>query len=130
MSNQLMMNVPENFDLNAMGVKLCDLYRTKGFQVSQMNMNNSVRIKFEKGVGGINMLLGMDKGITATCMLQGNNLVVTYSDAAWTGKIIGLAVGWFLCLVPFITAIIGALGQNSLPKEINDDIMIIANSAN
>lgn len=130
MSNQLMMNVSENFDLNVLSVKICDLYRTKGFQVTQMNMNNSVRIKFEKGVGGINMLLGMDKGITATCMLQGNNLVVTYSDAAWTGKIIGLAVGWFLCLVPFITAIIGALGQNSLPKEISDDIMMLANSSN
>lgn len=74
------------------------------------------------------MLLGMGLGIKATISIKGNLLTVIYSDAEWTGKIIGLAVGWFICLVPFITAIIGSVNQNNLPKQINNDITMLASN--
>lgn len=51
--------------------------------------------------------MGLGKGITASCSLQNNTLVVNYLEGDWIGKIIGLAVGWILCFIPFITAIIG-----------------------
>lgn len=130
MANTFMINVPNGFNLKEMGEKLRNVYQAKGFKVNIADMNNSTRIQFDKGCGGINMLLGMGKGITATCSLQGNNLIVNYSDGDWTGKIIGLAVGWFLCAIPFVTAIIGCVGQSSLPKEINGDITMIVGSSN
>lgn len=130
MANTLMTNVPENFDMEVFGQRLQECYQAKGFQVSRATISNSVRIQFDKGCGGINILLGMGKGITANCTLQGNALVVNYSDGDWTGKIVGLIVGWVLCFIPLITALIGCIGQNSLPKEINNDIMMIIGSFN
>ena len=128
MADTLMMNVPENFDLTAMAERVKEQFQMQGFIVSVMKMKNSVRIKFDKKCGGINMLLGLGQGITATCMLQnGDNLVVNYSEGDWTGKIVGVLVGWFLCMVPFITAIIGSFQQMSLPKKINDAIMASVN---
>ena len=111
-----------------MGERLRDTYQSKGFRVNLMTMKNGVRIKFDKNCGGINMLLGLGKGITAVCTKQGDSLVVNYSDGDWVGKIVGLAVGWLMCLIPFITALVGLFGQFSLPKEINDEIMVIINS--
>lgn len=125
MADSLMVNVPENFNLEAMTQQLADMYRSKGFTVNVANLNNSVILEFDKGVGGINMILGMDLGIKATCSINNNNLIVNYSNAAWTGKIIGICVGWFLCLVPFITAIIGAIKQSKFPKEISNDITMM-----
>lgn len=128
MANTLMLNVSEGFDLQKMAEDLKDMYQAKGFTVQVMKMKNSVRIKFDKKTGGINMLLGLGLGVTATCTVQnGENLIVNYSDADWTGKIVGLAVGWFLCMVPFITAIFGCVKQSSLTKEIDNDIMSLTN---
>ncbi len=128
MANTFMLNVPEGFDIIRMGERLRETYQAKGFTVTMANLNNCVRITFDKGCGGINMLLGLGKGITATCSVQGNSLIVNYSDGDWTGKIVGLVVGWILCLIPFITAIIGCIGQSQLPKDISNDIMMIVNS--
>lgn len=126
MADNLMLNVAENFDVNAMAQQLADMYRAQGFTVNVANMNNSVIMEFDKGVGGINMLLGMDLGIKATMTVNNGTLMVNYSDAAWTGKIVGLVVGWFLCLVPFITAIIGSVKQSEFPKEISSNITMLS----
>lgn len=128
MADSLMINVKEGFDVKQLEQKLGDTYRAKGFTVNTMSLENGFRMKFDKGCGGINMLLGMGKGITAMCTVMNNNLIVNYSDADWTGKIIGLVAGWFLCWIPCVTAIIGCVGQSSLPKEINNDITMLANS--
>lgn len=125
MADTLMMNVSENFDLNVLAQSLAETYRAKGFTVNVANINNSVIIDFDKGVGGINMLLGMDLGIKATLTVNNNTLMVNYSEAAWTGKIIGLCIGWVVCLVPFITAIVGAIKQSKFPKEISNDITML-----
>ena len=112
MASTLMLNIPPNFDLNQMTTRVKDQFMSQGFSVSAaMVSKNSSRIVLDKGCGGINMLLGMGQGITATCTINGNCLYVNYSDGDWTGKIIGLAVGWLLCLIPFITAIIGCCTQ-------------------
>lgn len=128
MASNLMVNVPQNFSMDVFAQKLADTYRAKGFNVSVANMNGSSIISFEKGVGGINMILGMGEGIKATCALMGNTLTINYSDGDWTGKIIGLVVGWILCFIPFITAIVGSVKQSSLPKNINNDATMIISS--
>ncbi len=124
-------NIPENFDLTVLADTLTQQYQMKGYVVRTVNMGGSVQIIFDKKTGGINNLLGMGEGITATCSIQGKNqemLSVNFSNADWTGKIVGLVVGWFLCLVPFITAIIGTTRQLALPKDIANSIRIAANS--
>lgn len=126
MAESLMLNVSEDFNLNALTQQLADMYRAKGFTVNVVNFNDSVILEFDKGVGGINMLLGMDQGIKATFTVTGNTLMVNYSDASWTGKIIGLCVGWFVCFVPFVTAIIGSINQSKLPKELNTAITMLS----
>lgn len=127
MANTFMMNAPVNFDLRYLGQRLREIYQMKGYVVTMAGGPTNLRIQFEKDCGGINMLLGLGKGITANCFIQNGSLVVNYSDGDWTGKIVGLLVGWFLCMVPFITAIIGCVQQSGLPGEINRDIMQIMN---
>lgn len=129
MANSVMFNVPANFDFNLFTQQLADKYRAEGFQVNVAFLNGTVIMTFDKNTGGINTLLGLGEGIKATFMLANNTMNVTFTDGDWTGKIVGLVVGWFLCLIPFITAIIGCIKQSSLPKNIGTDAsMIAANS--
>lgn len=128
MANNVMCNVSENFDLKQFAEKLTETYKMKGYSVAAASMNNSSILTIEKGVGGINMILGMGEGIKATCMLSGNTLSISFSDGDWTGKIIACAVGWFLCFIPVVTGVIGISKQTKLPKDIANDAMMIASN--
>ncbi len=128
MANNFTVNTPENFSLEEFAQEVSQQYMAKGFQVRILKLKDSVKIIFDKKCGGINMLLGLGEGISATCSLMGKEkdmLSVNFADGDWTGKIIGLVAGWFLCLIPFITAIIGACKQSSLPGKIANDMQMI-----
>lgn len=129
MANNFMVNVSENFDIEEMANEVAQRYQAQGFRVTVLKMKKGAKITFDKNCGGINMLLGMGLGISANCMLTGkenDTLSITFSDGDWTGKIIGCLVGWFLCFIPIITAIIGICKQSSLPNQIGTDIQMIA----
>lgn len=128
MADSVMFNVPENFNMNFFAQQLADKYRAEGYTVNVANLNGSVMMTIEKKTGGINMLLGMGEGIKATCTMMNGTLNIAFSDAEWTGKIIGFAVGWLLCWIPFITAIVGTVRQTQLPKKIGTDAAMIAAS--
>lgn len=128
MAKSFMLNVSENFNLETFAEEFVENYQGKGYNVRKMKMKNGVKLTVEKGVGGINTLLGMGQGITATCTIHGkekDSLSVNLSDGDWMGKIIGLAVGWLLCLIPFITSIVGIIRQTSLEKSVSDDIQML-----
>lgn len=127
MAETIMVPISESFNMKEFVDKFSKTYQAKGFKVMPTLMNNSATITLDKGVGGINMLLGLGLGITVTCMQADRALNVSFSNEEWTGKIIGLAVGWFLCMVPFITAIIGLINQIQLPKNIGNDIRFLSN---
>lgn len=128
MANNFTLNVSENLDLDAFSTKITQMYQAKGYGVNTLKMKNGVKFTVEKGLGGINTILGMGEGITVTCMLHGNNTVsVNFSDAEWTGKIVGLIVGWFLCWVPCVTAIMGIMRQTGLEKSLANDIQMALN---
>ncbi len=61
-------------------------------------------------------------------MVNNGVLNITFTDAEWTSKIIGAVIGWFLCLIPLITAIIGVVRQTSLPKNIENDVRMMISS--
>ncbi len=120
-----MVNVKEDFDIQALAENLASLYQTKGYNAMAVKMKKGARVTIEKGSGGLNTILGMDEGICATLMLQGNDtLTVSFSNASWTGKIIGFIAG-LLCCIPFITAIVGTVKQLSLPKSIENDLALL-----
>ncbi|MBQ8345019.1 MAG: hypothetical protein IJY42_02000 [Clostridia bacterium] len=125
MATNFTTNVSPHFDMDAFAAELEQLYRTKGFAIRTTKLSNGIQMVFDKGCGGINMLLGMGLGITASITVSDGVLSVNYTDEEWTGKIIGLVVGWFLCLIPFVTAVIGAIQQMDLSKNINNDITLL-----
>lgn len=127
MADSVMLNIGPSFDFNAFADRLAQMYAAQGFAVSVTDINNAKVIKFEKETGGINTVLGLGVGITATCSIYNGVLQIMYTDAEWNSKIIGGLIGWFVCLVPLITAIIGAVRQSDLPKNIGRDAgMIVA----
>lgn len=127
MADSVMLNIGPNFDFNAFADRLAQMYAAQGFAVSVADINSAKVIKFEKETGGINTVLGLGVGITATCSIYNGVLQIMYTDAEWNSKIIGGLIGWFVCLVPLITAIIGAVRQSDLPKNIGRDAgMIVA----
>ncbi|MGN1234563.1 MAG: hypothetical protein ACI4U2_01100 [Christensenellaceae bacterium] len=128
MANNVTLNIPENFQLDAMAEELSERYQSKGFKVNVLKMKKGVKLTFDKNCGGINMLLGLGQGITVTCMVRGKEndmLSINFSNGDWTGKIVGCLVGWFLCFVPIITAIIGIFKQVALPNEITNEIEML-----
>lgn len=125
MADSVMLNIGPNFDFNAFADRLAQMYAAQGFAVSVADINSAKVIKFEKETGGINTVLGLGVGITATCSICNGVLQIMYTDAEWNSKIIGGLIGWFVCLVPLITAIIGAVRQSDLPKNIGRDAGVI-----
>lgn len=128
MAQSTMVNVGPNFDMNMFAQRLAETYQAKGFTVQVADLGNCVSIVFDKGTGGINMLLGLGLGITANCTVNNETMIINYTDGDWTGKVIGIVVGWLLCFVPFICAIIGSVRQTSLPKNIGNDALMIASN--
>ena len=127
MSKNLMFNVSEAFDLEAFSDQITQMYQAKGYNVRTLKMKGGVKITVEKGVGGINTLLGLGRAITVTCNIHGKDkdtFSANFSDGDWTGKIIGLVAGWFLCFVPFVTAIVGIVKQLGLEKDMQNDIQM------
>lgn len=130
MASSTMITVGPQFNMQAFLNQLSSMYQSRGFTVTTIPHGTNASIKFDKNTGGINMLLGLGQGVTANCVLNNNVLTINYTDEDWTGKIVGLVVGWVLCFVPFITAIIGVTKQLQLTKNIsNDAAMIAANSS-
>lgn len=125
MADSTMFNVKENFDLNLFVKKLSETYKAKSYQVNVIELNGMTSITFEKNTDGVQNILGMSEKITANINYSNNVLSINYVDADWTMKIIACAVGWFLCLIPLITGVIGCSKQLSLPKNINRDAQMI-----
>ena len=128
MASNFMLNVSPEFNMEAFSEQLANLYRARGYVVTVANMNGNAIISFEKNIGGINTVLGLGEGVKANCMVNNGVLNITFTDAEWTSKIIGAVIGWFLCLIPLITAIIGVVRQTSLPKNIENDVRMMNSS--
>ena len=128
MADTVMFPVAPGFNLQELTAKVMQTYQFKGFAVNAVPMGAGVSIDFRKGDSGITKYLGLALGIRANIMLQNGILVVNFCDAEWTGKIIGLAIGWIICFIPFITAIVGCVQQSALPTSIGNDIQMISSS--
>lgn len=101
----------------------------QGFDVkSQVMGPNAAEIIVSKDREGIkNSLLGLGIESRVAITASGDTLTLAISSE-WTNKIVALVIGWFLCLIPFITGIVGAVNQFSLPEKINTAFTLATNS--
>jgi hypothetical protein len=120
-----MFPVPSNFNMDDMIQRITQMYQAKGFTVMAMPMGTGASIDFRKDDGGITKYVGLALGVRANIMIHNDNMIINFSDAEWTGKFVGLVVGWVFCFIPFIIAIIGCLRQLDLPNSIGNDIQMI-----
>lgn len=125
MSDTVMFPAPPNLDIQDLVGRITQMYQAKGFAVMAMPVGAGASIDFRKDDSGIKKYIGLALGIKANIMPQDGNLIVNFTDAEWTGKIVGLAVGWVFCLIPFITAIVGCVNQSGLPQSIGNDIRML-----
>ena len=130
MSNARNYPVNSNFDLmNTMHFTAQSL-SAQGFncQVTPMGPQAGSLV-VSKNRDGFQNTIGMGLECRVTFTLLTPSQLTVNIDSEWTNKIIALAVGWFCCLVPFITGIIGAYNQSELPNKIFNSInMALANS--
>lgn len=130
MSVNKLLPIAPDADLTAIVNGTCQNLQTQGYNVVPAMMGpGSAMITIQKNRDGIQNILGMGVECRATLTLNGSSLNINI-DSEWTNKIIAIAVGWFLCLIPFITGIIGAVNQSGLPGKIETAIMSSIGSSN
>lgn len=97
-----------------------------GYETTAIMMNEtSAILTVKKDRDGIQNLIGLGVECRATLTLSGNAIQVNV-DSEWGNKIIAMLVGWFLCLIPFITGAVGCYNQSELPKKICNGIQFAA----
>lgn len=91
---------------------------TQGYQSNiQMITPQTGVLTIAKDREGFTNILGMGLECRANFAAINGQLTVNV-DGEWTNKIIAVAVGWFICFIPVITGIVGAVNQLSLPDKI------------
>ena len=125
MSDMRTIQVPSDLDLNELATKLAQKYKAQGFIVSAMQVGESYTVKLSKDDDSIKKYVGLALGITVTLSRNGETLTLDFTDAEWTGKIVGAIIGWFLCFVPLITTAIGALKQLEFPNAITNETRVL-----
>lgn len=91
---------------------------TQGYEATvQMISPQSGVLTVKKDRDGFVNALGMGLECRVNFGAINGQLTVNV-DSEWTNKIIAVAVGWFVCFIPVITGIVGAVNQLSLPDKI------------
>ncbi len=91
---------------------------TQGYEANiQMISPQTGVLTVKKDREGFMNVLGMGLECRVNFASINGQLTVNV-DSEWTNKIIAVAVGWFVCFVPVITGVVGAVNQLSLPDKI------------
>ena len=91
---------------------------TQGYEANvQMISPQTGVLTVKKDREGFMNVLGMGLECRVNFAAINGQLTVNV-DGEWTNKIIAVAVGWFVCFIPVITGIVGAVNQLSLPDKI------------
>lgn len=102
---------------------------TQGYEANvQMISPQSGVLTVKKDRDGFVNALGMGLECRVNFGAINGQLTVNI-DSEWTNKIIAVAVGWFVCFIPVITGIVGAVNQLSLPDKIFTAVNMNASAA-
>ncbi len=110
---------PDTIDLNLLGEKVGEILRIQHFETELYPIGaNSVLLRIRRDRTGLKNLIGLGLESRATLIHDGGDTLSVAIENEWVNKIIALAVGWFFCLIPFITGIIGCISQGDMPAKI------------
>jgi len=116
-------------DLYAVIHQVALTMETQGFQANvQMLSPQTGVLTIQKDREGFQNVLGLGLECRANFSSINGQLSVNI-DGEWTNKIIAVAVGWFICFVPIITGIVGAVNQLSLPDKIFNAVNMAVSAA-
>lgn len=119
MSKSITCPISENFNINAALEQLKTNLKAQGYEVEAIPMGESAAsLNVSKDNDGFKKFVGLGVECTVTLTKMGNNTIMANVESSWTNKIIAFCIGWFLCWIPIITAIIGCINQSDLPKKI------------
>ena len=105
--------------------------QAQGFNVQSTVMNaQAASLTVSKDNDGFKKIMGLGTECEVSLSLVGANQLTVNVENKWTNKIVALAVGWILCLVPFITGIIGCINQDGMPDKIISAVQAGVASAN
>lgn len=132
MADNFIMNVSENFDLDAFVKQLVANFQAEGYSVNCLDLSGMKKIMIGKDNSGFKNFAGLGQGITVTCGVNNNMLNLTYSDGNWGFKIYQVIMGiiFFATVVtiPFLVcAIFGIVKQAKLPNKVSEAGKLIAN---
>lgn len=128
MAETKVFNVLPGTDINMIVNVAAQNLNAQGYDVYPMVMNPATAtLVVKKNNDGFQNFIGLGIESRATLTMNGPSLYVSI-ESEWTNKILAIVLGWFFCLVPFITGIIGAVNQNSLPGKIESAVMVACSS--
>ncbi|MBP3938383.1 MAG: hypothetical protein IK955_03155 [Clostridia bacterium] len=128
MSTSKMLSVAPGVGINSIVNGACYNLNAQGYNCVPSIMGpTSAMIVVQKDRDGFKNFMGMGVECRVTLTLNGNMLNLNI-ESEWTNKVIAMVVGWFLCLIPFITGIVGAVNQNGLPGKIETAVMMSTNN--
>ena len=103
---------------------------SQGYEVNSAVMGpQSATITILKDRDGIKNIAGLGVECKATLTVMGENTMMVNVESEWGNKILALALGWWLCLIPFITGLIGCSNQSGLPNKVISTIQAAAASS-
>ncbi len=106
-------------NLNTVLAGAQQMLAAQGYEVIVQAYNpNSAMLTVRKNRDGFQNIIGLGLESRANIALISENMLNVNIEHEWTNKIVAIAVGWFCCLVPFITGIVGAVNQNGLSEVI------------
>lgn len=106
-------------DLNTIINQASQNLTTQGYTVQAHMLNQAnASMTVTKDRNGFKDFIGLGIECRVNIALMNPGQVSVTIDSEWTNKIIALVVGWFLCLIPFITGIVGCINQYGLPEKI------------
>ena len=101
-----------------------------GYEVIPQPLSpTSATMVVKKDRDGFSNIIGLGVECSVNASLV-NGMLTLNIDSEWGNKIIALAIGWFFCLIPFITGIVGCSNQYSLPGKIIAAFTTAAATAN
>ncbi len=127
MADQRIIAVSENERMDLLLNRAAQFLQSQGFFVLVTTMSDTVgTLKVSRDRDGFKNFMGLGIESNATIMRNGSTLSISV-EHDWTNKIIAVAVGWFLCWIPIITGIIGAVDQSGMTDKIYNALIASAN---
>lgn len=104
-------------DVGALAEYLCRHFAVDGYQTQAIDTGPGEAAAQIMKVGKLRAVLGLRECLTIRMHVIETGTFVEMGKAAWVDKVVGLAGGFALTLVPFFTAPFGIYNQHKLREK-------------